>query len=383
MYVAWRMQSSSESSPKKFWRKALTLPAASICLIAEYLDVAMRARHSSHSSKSSTACSAVASAWPTPSCSTFCESMKAALHVGIERRTLMLPLVDSSPVISDICSISHSPTMSCRSSTRSHSSKPSLSEMTPILGPSESSDTFLSYHSLSFGLYESSAPMTLASCISFCLKAAEFSRLARGRMISLRTDESANATGTSSSLLPCSPKFGLARQKAMRTSMLRNSYSTSSWSFLASPPSLAPLTLATGFFFQSGTSLPRDCASRFSSCRCARTCAVLVALALMNCVVMTSNLYCFVSRPTSTTKSWNSSSDISMASSALSSEMERVYARKMSCSSLKSGCMMSCTSFSHVGHRCTSMISMRSQHATHLSRSACDSFLSGLVSLAS
>mmetsp|Transcript_13610 Transcript_13610/g.34968 ORF Transcript_13610/g.34968 Transcript_13610/m.34968 type:complete len:205 (+) Transcript_13610:649-1263(+) len=204
-------------------------------------------------------------------------------------------------------------------------------------------------------------------------------------MISLRTDESANATGTSSSLLPCSPKFGLARQKAMRTSMLRNSYSTSSWSFLASPPSLVPLTFlgAAASRTNCALSLPRDCASRFSSCRCARTCAVLVALALMNCVVMTSNLYCFVSRPTSTTKSWNSSSDISMASSALSSEMERVYARKMSCSSLKSGCMMSCTSFSHVGHRCTSMISMRSQHATHLSRSACDSFLSGLVSLAS
>ena len=130
----------------------MTFAAESICLMAEYLEHAIRARHSSHSSKSSTACSDVESAWPTPSCSAFCESMKAALHVGIERRTLMLPLVDSSPVISDICSISHSPTMSCRSSTRIHSSKPSLSEMMPLRGPSESSETFLSYHSLSLGL---------------------------------------------------------------------------------------------------------------------------------------------------------------------------------------------------------------------------------------
>merc|ERR1719197_1763791 len=119
--------------------------------MAEYLAHAMRARHSSHSSKSSTDDSLVESPWPTPSCSTFCESMKAALHVGIDSRHLMLPLVDSSPVISDSCSTSHSPTMSCRSSTRSHSSKPSLSEMMPMRGPSESSDTFLSYHSFSLG----------------------------------------------------------------------------------------------------------------------------------------------------------------------------------------------------------------------------------------
>ena len=79
----------------------------------------------------------------------------------------------------------------------------------------------------------SSTAISFGSCISLLRKAAEFSRLARGRMISLSMFESAKGTGTSSSLLPCSPKLGLARQKAMRTSMLRNSYSTSSASFLA------------------------------------------------------------------------------------------------------------------------------------------------------
>merc|ERR1719473_1297311 len=134
--------------------------------MAEYLEQAMRARHSSHSSKSRVEPSLTASAWPTPSWSTLCESMKAALHVGIERRHLMLPLVDSSPVISDICSTSHSPTMSCRSSTRSHSSKPILSETTWSicdLPPSESSVTFLSNHSLSFDLYWSSTARSLGS----------------------------------------------------------------------------------------------------------------------------------------------------------------------------------------------------------------------------
>ena len=48
-----------------------------------------------------------------------------------------------------------------------------------------------------------------------------------------------------------------------------------------------------------------------------------VELALVNCVLITSNLYCGVSNPTSTTKSWNSSIDISSASSAETSEMER------------------------------------------------------------
>jgi hypothetical protein len=192
--------------------------------MAEYLATAMRQRHSSHSSKSSTVCSEPSAACPTPSWSAFCESMKAALHVGIERRHLMLPLVDSSPVISLICSTSHSPTMSCRSSTRSHSSKPSLSLTTAMPRfSSESSATFLSNHSLSFGLYESSTASSFGSAISFARKAAEFSRLARGRMISLSMLESAYGTGTSASLLPCSPKLGLARQKAMRTSMLRNS----------------------------------------------------------------------------------------------------------------------------------------------------------------
>mmetsp|Transcript_77741 Transcript_77741/g.154428 ORF Transcript_77741/g.154428 Transcript_77741/m.154428 type:complete len:200 (-) Transcript_77741:1998-2597(-) len=199
----------------------------------------MRAIHSIHSSKSSTAWSETASACPTVSWSTLCESMKAFLHVGMDRRHLMLPLVDSSPVISDICSTSHSPTMSCRSSTRSHSSKPSLSEMMPILGPSESSDTFLSYHSLSLGLYVSSTAISLGSCISFCLKAAEFSRLARGRMTSLSNVERAWATGTTSAFDPWRPKVGLARQNAMRIIMLRNSLRPSSWSFLASCISIA------------------------------------------------------------------------------------------------------------------------------------------------
>ena len=76
--------------------------------------------------------------------------------------------------------------------------------------------------------------------------------------------------------------------------------------------------------------MPRACASRFSLCRCARACAVLVALAFTNCVCITPKVYFLVSRPQSTTKSWNSSIDISIASSAESSEMERVYARKMS-----------------------------------------------------
>ena len=77
----------------------------------------------------------------------------------------------------------------------------------------------------------SSTASSFGSCISLLRKAAEFSRLARGRMISLSMFDSANGTGTTSSLsfLPSlslstqRPKLGLARQKAMRTSMLRNS----------------------------------------------------------------------------------------------------------------------------------------------------------------
>merc|ERR1719389_1311191 len=111
--------------------------------MAPYLAMPMRQRHSHHSSKSSTVCSEPSAAWPTPSWSTFCESMKAALHVGMERRHLMLPRVDSSPVISDICSTSHSPTMSCLSHTRCHSSNIRLSEMMPILVPDSSSAVFL------------------------------------------------------------------------------------------------------------------------------------------------------------------------------------------------------------------------------------------------
>ena len=164
--------------------------------------------------------------------------MKAALHVATERRHLTcVPLVDGSPVISESCSTSHSPHMSVcgRSAVGScgirmaftHSSKPSRVSL------SVESDDFCRsvYQPLSRGRIECSAERTELSRISLPRNAAEFSRLARGSTRSLSISESAIGTGMDSSLslTPSpslsthSPKSGLARQKAMRTSMLRNS----------------------------------------------------------------------------------------------------------------------------------------------------------------
>mmetsp|Transcript_32760 Transcript_32760/g.74039 ORF Transcript_32760/g.74039 Transcript_32760/m.74039 type:complete len:225 (-) Transcript_32760:573-1247(-) len=224
MYVPSRRTCCSSASPKKFCRKPLMAEAFDICLTAEYLDTPSRERHSSHSSKSSTVWSAPCAACAAVTVSV-CESMKAALAVTIERRHLTLPLVDISPVISESCSTSHTPTRSCRSSTRSHSSKPSLSDM---CCSSESSLVFFLYHASSFGLYSSRTARTAGSFISLSRNSAEFSRLALGMTMSLSIVRNASGTATGSSLLPKRPKEGLERQKAMRTIMLRNSYRTSS-----------------------------------------------------------------------------------------------------------------------------------------------------------
>eukprot|EP00966_Prymnesium_polylepis_P196951 4563910-Prymnesium_polylepis.1 len=55
---------------------------------------ASRARHVGCASGT---CAPVADACPTPSSSPRCESMKAAFAAGIERRHLILPLVEISP----------------------------------------------------------------------------------------------------------------------------------------------------------------------------------------------------------------------------------------------------------------------------------------------
>mmetsp|Transcript_40996 Transcript_40996/g.108558 ORF Transcript_40996/g.108558 Transcript_40996/m.108558 type:complete len:275 (+) Transcript_40996:491-1315(+) len=273
--------------------------------------------------------------------------MKAAFAAGIERRHLILPLVEISPVISDICSTSHTPTRSCASSTRSQSEKVILSEMTASL---ESLDVVSLYHLRSCGSYSPSTFRMSSSPMYLPRKAADVSRFALGRMISLSTFLNAAGTGYAGSCgWPKRPCFGLHRQKEMRTSMPRNSYSTSSASFLAASPLLVPLTVPS-FSRSFGSSLPLPSALRRPCMCCLATLAVLVAFALMNWLHMTSNLYSLVSRPTSTTKSWNSSMDISSASSADVSEMERVYARNTFCSSPKSGWRMWCTSASHVGH---------------------------------
>ena len=200
----------------------------------------------------------------------------------------------------------------------------------------------------SLSLYVLSASLTPLSCIVTSRNCADVSRFAFGRITSLSVLWTAAGTGTNSLLSPKLPKVGFSRQNEMRTSMLRNSYSTSSWSFFASLPSLVPFTFLTSFRLSDLSA--SEMRSFVAVCiRSWYACAVFVAFALMNWLHITSNLYFFVSRPTSTTKSWNSSIDISSASSADTSEIERQYARKMDEMSLKSGCRMSCTSFSHSG----------------------------------
>ena len=102
----------------------------------------------------------------------------------------------------------------------------------------------------------------------------------------------------------------------------------------------------------------------------------------MNWLHITSNLYFFVSRPTSTTKSWNSSIDISIASAALSSEIERQYARKIVESSPKRGCMRLCSSSSQSGKPSMSMHSTRDQQSIHLACAAAFWPASGFASVA-
>ena len=249
--------------------------------------------------------------------------MKAALICGTERRHWISPEHDVSPVIADICSTVHVPTRSCRLQTRIHSVKPILSEMT---SSSASLDVVSLYHFATFSRPFLSASRTVGSFmppVAESRNCADVSRLALGRMTSLSTSESAIGTGLISSLMPKRPKDGLHRQKEMRTSIARNSYSTSSWSRVAVATFCAPAAVAV---LAVRTTAPAwVCASALArACRCASyAAAVLVALALMNWLVITSNLYFGVSRPTSTTKSWNSSSDISRASSAETSEIER------------------------------------------------------------
>ena len=306
-----RIASSSDCSPSRLRTNATIFCPLSICLTAEYLAVPTRATHSQNSSKASTVCSEFSAAWPTPSCSARCESMKAALHVGTERRHRMwMPCADGSAVISESCSTSHSPQSatcgraavgSCGlRSTASHSSKLSLSSLS-----AESVELCSSvYHALRCGRYCVRACRTTFSRSVVVRKAAEFSRFARGRIRSLSIVESACGTGTNSSLslTPSpslsthSPNLGLARQKAMRTSTLRNSYSTSSRSIAVSLLSVEPFSFAgpprsrRTLFGSASRSWPRIWASRRPSRCWLCTAATLFAFALMNWLHMTSNL---------------------------------------------------------------------------------------------
>ena len=99
----------------------------------------------------------------------------------------------------------------------------------------------------SLSLYVLSASLTPLSCIVTSRNCADVSRFAFGRITSLSVLWTAAGTGTNSLLSPKLPKVGFSRQNEMRTSMLRNSYSTSSWSFFASLPSLVPFTFLTSF----------------------------------------------------------------------------------------------------------------------------------------
>mmetsp|Transcript_6270 Transcript_6270/g.16342 ORF Transcript_6270/g.16342 Transcript_6270/m.16342 type:complete len:266 (+) Transcript_6270:252-1049(+) len=265
--------------------------------------------------------------------------MNALLHCEIVRRHLMLPLHDISPVISDICSTSHSPTSLRRCASFTHSSKPSLSLLSRTATSSESSAVFSLYQAASLSLCLLSTASTPSSFIVVLRNSADVSRLALGSTQSLSSSETAAGTWTISSALPKRPKRGFLRQKAMRTRHATNSYSTSSASFLAtSPLSVALARLAAdgsaSALLESSPSLPSlshaglsfacDCESRLSCLRCAATCAVLLALALMNWLVMTSVLYSSVSISQSCTKSMNSSRFISIASAAEFSDAERV-----------------------------------------------------------
>ena len=102
---------------------------------------------------------------------------------------------------------------------------------------------------------------------------------------------------------------------------------------MASVPSFLPATLATSAVVRLSILVA---AERRPSWCASRTCAELVALALMNMLVIRSKLTLFVSRPHSSTKSLNSAISISIASSAVSEpRTERQYARKMRESSWK------------------------------------------------
>ena len=117
----------------------------------------------------------------------------------------------------------------------------------------------------------------------------------------------------------CSPKYGLERQKEMRTSSATNSYSTSSWSISWSFFDAAALLR----FFAGPWTPCSDGPSCFDSAdlrslmRCSRTAFVLSAFALMNMLHMTSKRRSLVSSCVSLTRSLNSDIVISTASSAV------------------------------------------------------------------
>ena len=317
MYVAATTASSSVFSPTRFCSIACTAAAGVIALIGRYLSRPQRATHSWNSPKSSTHPSSVASACAAPSLSPDCESMKCDLTVGIESFHLWTMRVRGSPEMSDSWCTSHWPMWPRSSKTSRICRMPSLSEMTFSL---VSSAQTLVYHALSFSSYRSSTSMTAASFITVSRNCADVSRRALGSTNSSSIVSRQPGSPTIARVSPKLPKVGLARWKEMRTSIAMNSYSTSSWSFLASLPSLVPLTFSISFLGALpplASALPSlEAALRRPSACCSRTAAELVALALMKVLVISANDVSLVMRPHSLTKSWNSPISISMASSA-------------------------------------------------------------------
>mmetsp|Transcript_43605 Transcript_43605/g.120609 ORF Transcript_43605/g.120609 Transcript_43605/m.120609 type:complete len:202 (-) Transcript_43605:872-1477(-) len=200
--------------------KPRTADAGDTSLTARYLSQPQRATHSRNSSKSSVAMSSVAEPCPASSWSADCESMNAILACGIEKRHLYSVRQLGSPVMSDSRKHCQMPTRSCRSHTRIHCLKPSLSVISASL---VSSDVVLTYHACSLSRYSSSTAMTACSSMTVSRNMTDVSRRARGSTSSSIIVSRHSGKWTTARLLPKLPCVGLARWKEMRMSMLRNS----------------------------------------------------------------------------------------------------------------------------------------------------------------
>jgi hypothetical protein len=269
MYVAAVMTCSSFRSPRMLAIIADTFSPVLICSTARYLSTPQRAMHSSSSSKSRV----VSSTAPPPS---FCALTKAALHCGTDRRHLNSVPTRSSPTMSEPCVHVNVPMTLSACSVEIHCVMPTFWF---------SSSGMVANHACRRGRPSASAACTSGICIVLARNSPASSRCALGRMFSLSARSRHCGTGSSESWcsIVSSPYSGLSRMNETRVSTFMNSYMTSSE--LAAGPAM-PLPLLS---------------------------------ALVNCSFIIANVYgwpLLVSRPTSMTKSWNSSMSIVLALSS-------------------------------------------------------------------